>query len=124
LKMSELTPTDRQTLTEYFSREIFPVLTPLAFDPGHPFPYISNLSLSLAVVVSTPAGEERFARVKVPDVLPRLIEIPTADGDTKVSRFVWLEDLIADNLRMLFPGMVAKESYAFRVTRTADIEIE
>lgn len=124
LKMGELTPGDRQSLTDYFSREIFPVLTPLAFDPGHPFPYISNLSLNLAVVVSSPAGEERFARVKVPDVLPRLIEIPGTNGDSRESRFVWLEDLIGENLAMLFPGMAVKESYAFRVTRNADIEIE
>ncbi len=124
LKMKELTTKEQQKLSEFFSREIFPVLTPLAFDPGHPFPYISNLSLSLAVVVTTPAGEERFARVKVPDVLPRLIEILTETEDARTSKFVWLEDLIAENLGMLFPGMAVKESYAFRVTRNADIEIE
>lgn len=124
LKMNELTAADRQILTEYFSREIFPVLTPLAFDPGHPFPYISNLSLSLAVVVAAPNGEERFARVKVPDVLPRLIEIPASTATTREFRFVWLEDLISENLGMLFSGMTVKESYAFRVTRNADIEIE
>lgn len=124
LKMNELAPEQRRALTEYFSREIFPVLTPLAFDPGHPFPYISNLSLNLAVVVSSPTGEERFARVKVPDVLPRLVEIPATGGDTKEFRFVWLEDLISENLGMLFSGMAVKESYAFRVTRNADIEIE
>ncbi len=122
LAMNELTTEDRTALAGMFAREIFPVLTPLAFDPGHPFPYISNLSLSLAVVVTSPKGEERFARVKVPDVLPRLVQLPNA-SDT-VSRFVWLEDLIADNLTMLFPGMSVKESYAFRVTRNADIEIE
>lgn len=122
LAMNELTAEDRTALAGMFAREIFPVLTPLAFDPGHPFPYISNLSLSLAVVVTSPKGEERFARVKVPDVLPRLVQIP--NGSDTVSRFVWLEDLIADNLTMLFPGMRVKESYAFRVTRNADIEIE
>jgi len=124
LEMNALTVGDRRSLTEYFSREIFPVLTPLAFDPGHPFPYISNLSLSLAVVVSSPSGEERFARVKVPDVLPRLVEIPETKGNSNEFRFVWLEDLIAENLAMLFPGMAVKESYVFRVTRNADIEIE
>jgi polyphosphate kinase len=123
-RMDELTADERQSLATYFSREIFPVLTPLAFDPGHPFPYISNLSLSLAVVVTTPAGEERFARVKVPDVLPRLVEIPEAQADGRAFRFVWLEDVIAANLGILFPGMTVKESYAFRVTRNADIEIE
>ncbi|MFN0159354.1 MAG: polyphosphate kinase 1 [Bacteroidota bacterium] len=122
LRLNELTPDDRQKLAAMFAKDIFPVLTPLAFDPGHPFPYISNLSLSLAVVVTAPTGEERFARVKVPDVLPRLVQIP--DGSETISRFVWLEDMIADNLEILFPGMNVKESYAFRVTRNADIEIE
>ena len=124
LTMRELTADDRVRLSEMFAREIYPVLTPLAFDPGHPFPYISNLSLSLAVVVRTPKGEERFARVKVPGVLPRLVEIPNGGSTPSVFRFVWLEDLIADNLGLLFPGMEVKESYVFRVTRNADIEIQ
>ena len=124
LKMNELDEDDRTRLTELFAKEIFPVLTPLAFDPGHPFPYISNLSLSLAVAVRNPHGEERFARVKVPDVLPRLVEIPRTGEESRRFRFVWLEDLVAANLGMLFPGMEVRESYAFRVTRNADIEIE
>ena len=124
LHMDELSTEERESLADVFAREIFPVLTPLAFDPGHPFPYISNLSLSLAVVVATPQGEEKFARVKVPDVLPRLVPCPHKNGDTRTFRFVWLEDLIAVNLGLLFPGMVVKESYAFRVTRNADIEIQ
>jgi polyphosphate kinase len=124
LRMDELATDERESLAEVFAREIFPVLTPLAFDPGHPFPYISNLSLSLAVVVMTPQGDEKFARVKVPAVLPRLVPCPTRNGDTRTFRFVWLEDLIAANLGLLFPGMVVKESYAFRVTRNADIEIQ
>jgi polyphosphate kinase len=124
LKMNELNADDRAKLSGLFAREIYPVLTPLAFDPGHPFPYISNLSLSLAVVVSTPNGEERFARVKVPDVLPRLIQIPNGEIPATTFRFVWLEDVIAENLGLLFPGMTVKESYAFRVTRNADIEIQ
>jgi polyphosphate kinase len=122
LAMPELTQEDRSTLSDLFAREIYPVLTPLAFDPGHPFPYISNLSLSLAVVVRTPEGVERFARVKVPDVLSRLVQIPWNNGSG--FRFVWLEDLISANLGMLFPGMEVIESYAFRVTRNADIEIQ
>jgi polyphosphate kinase len=122
LTMPDLTPEERSSLADLFAREIYPVLTPLAFDPGHPFPYISNLSLSLAVVVRTPEGVERFARVKVPDVLSRLVEIPGGNGTT--FRFVWLEDLISANLGMLFPGMEVIESYAFRVTRNADIEIQ
>jgi polyphosphate kinase len=126
LEMEELTAEDRKKLGDLFAREIYPVLTPLAFDPGHPFPYISNLSLSLAVVVKTPNGEERFARVKVPDVLPRLVQIPgnESQNQEKAVRFVWLEDVIADNLNLLFPGMTVEESYAFRVTRNADIEIQ
>ncbi len=124
LRMDQLTPDEHGVLTELFTREIFPVLTPLAFDPGHPFPYISNLSLSLAVVVIGPNGEERFARVKVPDVLPRLVALPAPPGGGQTMRFVWIEDLIAENLTILFPGMVVKESYTFRVTRNADIEIQ
>jgi polyphosphate kinase len=124
LRPDELTPDERRLADDLFAREIFPVLTPLAFDPGHPFPYISNLSLSLAVVVIGPNGEERFARVKVPDVLPRLIPLPGSPEGNPVGRYIWIEDLIADNLAMLFPGMTVKESYAFRVTRNADIEIQ
>jgi polyphosphate kinase len=124
MKMGELAQEERQALADYFAREIFPVLTPLAFDPGHPFPYISNLSLSLAVVVRTPKGEERFARVKVPDVLPRLIPLPGGLSDPQNVRFVWLEDLITNNLGMLFPGMEISEAHPFRVTRNADIEIQ
>ena len=124
LRFDEVGVEDRARLTTMFAREIYPVLTPLAFDPGHPFPYISNLSLNLAVVVATPRGEERFARVKVPGVFPRLIPLESQTPDGGPLRFVWLEDLIADNLSMLFPGMSVKESYAFRVTRNADIEIQ
>ncbi len=122
LKMREVQPAERTKLAELFAREIFPVLTPLAFDPGHPFPYISNLSLNIAVVVATPKGEERFARVKVPDVISRLVQIPNEDSASL--RFVWLEDLISENLGLLFPGMTVKESYVFRVTRNADMDIQ
>jgi polyphosphate kinase len=124
LRMNQVNDEDRRKLADLFAREIFPVLTPLAFDPGHPFPYISNLSLNLAVVVTSPKGEERFARVKVADVIPRLVQIPNGNPDANTFRFVWLEDLIADNLGLLFPGMAVKESYVFRVTRNADIEIQ
>ena len=124
LRFDEVSQEDRSRLSAMFAREVYPVLTPLAFDPGHPFPYISNLSLNLAVVVSTPRGEERFARVKVPGVFPRLIQVDEQPPESGPVRFVWLEDLIADNLGMLFPGMRVKESYAFRVTRNADIEIQ
>lgn len=124
LKIDDLKNEDRSALSDLFARKIFPVLTPLAFDPGHPFPYISNLSLNLAVVVTSKNDEERFARVKVPDVLPRLIQIPNEQSDNETFRYVWLEDLIAANLGLLFPGMIVKESYTFRVTRNADIEIQ
>ncbi len=124
LRMGELPEADRTKLTKVFAREVYPVLTPLAFDPGHPFPYISNLSLNLAVVVSSPSGDEQFARVKVPDVLPRLFPIPNGDSYDHSFRFVWLEDLIAENLHLLFPGMSVKERFVFRVTRNADIEIQ
>jgi polyphosphate kinase len=124
LRMSEATEEERRALAKLFAAEIFPVLTPLAFDPGHPFPYISNLSLNLAVVVTDKKKQERFARVKVPDVLPRLIEVPRLTEETRETRFVWLEDLIGDNLGMLFPGLNVSEWYVFRVTRNADIEIE
>src|SRR5262249_6381553 len=110
--------TDRATLTRVFEERIFPVLTPLAVDPAHPFPYISNLSLNLAVLVrSRGTGEDRFVRVKAPPLLPRFIEL--ADQ----SRFVPLEQLIAAHLDALFPGMEVLAHHPFRVTRDADIEL-
>ncbi len=110
---------DRAHLVEVFQRQIFPVLTPLAVDPGHPFPYISNLSLNLVVEVQDPStGERRIARVKVPPVLPRFVVMP--DGE----RFVPLEQVIAAHLDTLFPGMSVGEHYAFRVTRNADLALE
>ncbi|HEU5305697.1 MAG TPA: RNA degradosome polyphosphate kinase, partial [Acidimicrobiia bacterium] len=110
---------DRVHLDELFIDSIFPVLTPLAVDPAHPFPYISNLSLNLAVIVRDPAsGEERFARVKVPPLLPRFVALP--DGE----RFVLLEQIIAAKLDTLFPGMEVLAHHPFRVTRDADFELE
>ena len=107
------------TWCEEFEDRIFPVLTPLAVDPGHPFPYISTLSLNLAVIVRDPVTDERrFARVKVPPVLPRFVVMP--DGE----RFVPLEQVIAAHLDQLFPGMVVEEHFAFRVTRNADLTLE
>jgi len=105
-------------LTRVFDDRIFPVLTPLAVDPAHPFPYISNLSLNLAVVVRDRAtGEERFARVKVPPLLPRFVSVPDS------ARYVPLEQVIAAHLDALFPGMEVLAQYPFRVTRDADIEL-
>ena len=98
---------------------MFPVLTPLAVDPAHPFPYISNLSLNLAVVVRDPdTGEERFARVKVPPLLPRFVVLPDHE------RFVPIEQVIAARLESLFPGMEILDHHAFRVTRDADFELD
>ncbi len=116
---SSLDDDDRDYLVDVFQRQIFPVLTPLSVDPGHPFPYISNLSLNLIVRVGDPVtGEERVARVKVPPLLPRFVVMP--DGE----RFVALEQIIAAHLATLFPDMVIGEHNAFRVTRNADLALE
>jgi polyphosphate kinase len=116
--VEELDSSDRSYLRDYFQDQVFPVLTPLAVDPGHPFPYISNLSLSLAVTVRDPSSHRPlFARVKVPDILPRFV--PLADGST----FVPLEQVVAAHLDQLFPGMVVVEAHPFRVTRDADIDL-
>ena len=115
----ELGAADREHLDKMFYEQIFPVLTPLAVDPGHPFPYISNLSLNLAVVVRDPGmPEPRIARVKVPPLLPRFVRMP--DG----TRFVPVEQIIAAHLDALFPGMEILERHAFRVTRNADFALK
>ena len=116
---SELDEEDEKFLVEAFAERIFPVLTPLAVDPGHPFPYISNLSLNLGVMVRDPVGgERRFARVKVPDILPRFVVLP--DGE----RYIPLEQVIAAHLGELFPGMEIEQHHPFRVTRNADLTLE
>jgi len=116
---ADLDDDDVKWLDEVFEERIFPVLTPLAVDPGHPFPYISHLSLNLAVVVRDPVtAERRFARVKVPPLLPRFLVMP--DGE----RFVPLELVIAAHLDQLFPGMEVVDDYSFRVTRNADLTLE
>jgi polyphosphate kinase len=116
-------------LREYFEETIFPVLTPLAFDPGHPFPHISNLSLNLAVVIRDPSTDEpHFARVKVPASLPRLVPLKPLDPDEllppSTQKFVWVEQVIAANLDRLFPGMEIVAAYPFRVTRNTDMDIQ
>jgi polyphosphate kinase len=117
--IEELDSAEKARLLAVFEKEIFPVLTPLAVDPGHPFPYISNLSLNLAVLVEDPTTrEQRFARVKVPPLLPRFVPI---DGG---ARFVALEQLIAAHLPRLFPHMEIGRHHAFRVTRNADLDLE
>ncbi len=127
---------EQERLRKYFRRQIFPVLTPLAVDPAHPFPYISGLSLNLAVVVVNPAtGKEHFARVKVPPLLPRFIAVDasgkpsapstqTAAPEKGPTSFVPLEDVIAVHLDYLFPGMEVREHHTFRVTRNEDVEVE
>ena len=118
VRWNDLTDTERKEQTRYVEDTVFPVLTPLAVDTAHPFPYISGLSLNLAVVVRNPVdGSTHFARVKVPPVLPRLVPV----GE---SRFVPMEDLIAAHLTDLFPGMEVVEHHLFRVTRNADLEID
>jgi polyphosphate kinase len=115
----EVDDDDREYLVAFFEQQIFPVLTPLSVDPGHPFPYISNLSLNLALLVRDPESlERRFARVKVPNLLPRFVVLP--DGE----RFVPLEQVIAEHLSRLFPGMVIESHHPFRVTRNADLTLE
>jgi polyphosphate kinase len=118
LRWEELTPAEKSETQVFFTTKVFPVLTPLAVDPSHPFPYISGLSLNLAVVVRNPTtGNELFARVKVPPLLPRFVEVAPA-------RFVPLEDVIAAHLDVLFPGMEIQQTHTFRVTRNEDVEVE
>ncbi len=131
LEYGELNERQRATADTFFHQVVFPVLTPLAFDPGHPFPFISNRSLSLAVLIKDQKGKEHFARVKVPSTLPRLVPIKRSSGGVKKDGtvpynhyFVWLEQLIAVNLGTLFPGMEVVETYPFRVTRDADMVIQ
>ncbi|HPU13304.1 MAG TPA: RNA degradosome polyphosphate kinase [Aeromicrobium sp.] len=118
LRWEELTAAERSQATEFFGKRVFPVLTPLAVDPAHPFPYISGLSLNIALVIRNPkTGKDHFARVKVPDVISRWIQ--TAEG-----RYVALEDVISANLNSLFPGMEIIDHHIFRVTRNEDLEVE
>lgn len=117
----DTTPDERAHLDRMFDDLVFPVLTPLAVDPAHPFPYISNLSLNLAVRLRDEDGDEHFARVKIPPVLPRLLELPGSPGR---HRLVPLESLVAARLHHLFPGVEVLDHHAFRVTRNADFEVE
>jgi polyphosphate kinase len=117
---STLNQQERAELHEYFLLQVFPVLTPLAVDPAHPFPYISGLSLNLAVVLKNPkTGGEHFARVKVPPLLPRFVRVPNS-----TSRFVPLEEVMGEYLAELFPGMAVVEHHTFRVTRNEDLEVD
>lgn len=133
MEVSQLEPQQREIIREYFHNEIFPVLTPLAVDHVHPFPFISNLSLNLAIWLKRSNGhgnqDTEFVRLKVPEALPRLVDIGTvlrryANDSSMKDSFLWMEDVIADNLDSLFPGMRVLEHYAFRVTRDADVDYE
>jgi len=131
LDISSVLPEDRSALDEFFLQHVFPVLTPLAFDPSRPFPHISGRSLNIAVMVGDNQGGENFARVKVPDTLPRLVPVPTPPADSQPAqparaemKFVWLEQLIIANLHLLFPGMEILEAHSFRVTRDAEVAIQ
>jgi polyphosphate kinase len=125
----ELDAEQKKALRTFFVEEVFPVLTPLAFDSAHPFPFISNLSLNLAITIRDPKGKELFARIKVPTGLfPRLIRIPDSHKgghrDDKQVHLVYLEDLVAANLDLLFPGLEVVGASPFRITRDADLDIE
>ena len=119
---------EKQRLADYFTAKVFPILTPLAVDPSHPFPYISPLSVNIGLIVHPPKNmklissrkvvDSRFVRIKVPSVLPRLVPVGTSS-----SRFVLLEEIIEANIEALFPGMIPGSCHRFRVTRDADIEI-
>ncbi|MEZ3161629.1 RNA degradosome polyphosphate kinase [Microbacterium sp. BWT-B31] len=119
---NDLTAAERSTLTDYFHDQVFPVLMPLAVDPAHPFPYISGLSLNLAIRIrNARTGRQEFARLKVPPMLPRVVEV---SRDESGARYLALEDLISNNLGDLFPGMEILDQHAFRLTRNEDVAIE
>jgi polyphosphate kinase len=126
VRWDDLDEDEREPLHYFFADRVFPVLTPLAVDPAHPFPYISGLSLNLAVLLQNPkTGSEHFARVKVPPSLPRFIRVEEdIDAEVDRKRFVPLEDVIASHLDQLFPGMIVMEHFSFRVTRNEDLEVE
>jgi polyphosphate kinase len=131
LEYHKLSKTQKEKADTYFRDVIYPILTPLALDPGHPFPHISNLSLNLAIVIRDKKGNEKFARLKVPDTLSRLVPIKKSSGSVRKDGtiahhhyFVWLEQVIAANLNDLFPGLEVIAAYPFRIIRDADIEIQ
>lgn len=128
LTWDKLTSSEQERLSRYYRQQVFPVLTPLAVDPTHPFPYISGGSINLAVIVENPAsGKSHFARVKIPGNLPRLVPVDDmTDEESKDERygFIAMEKLIAAHLESLFPGMIIKEARSFRVTRNEDIDVE
>src|SRR5215217_3410982 len=131
MEYRKLTETQRKKADDYFREVVYPVLTPLALDPGHPFPHISNLSLNLAIVIKDKKGNEKFARLKVPNTLTRLVPIKRSSGAVRKDGtipfhhyFVWLEQVIEANLALLFPGMEVVAAYPFRIIRDADVQIQ
>lgn len=129
LSYGALSEQQRRRTSSFFQDTVFPVLTPLAFDPGRPFPHISNLSVNLAVLIRDEKGEEHFARVKVPNSLPQLVSVDRAQHSPTRRRpsrlnFIWLEELIKANLDALFPGMEILDAHSFHVTRDADSDIQ
>lgn len=128
LTWDKLTSAEQERLSRYYRQQVFPVLTPLAVDPAHPFPYISGGSINLAVIVENPAsGKSHFARVKIPGNLPRLVPVDDmTDEESRDERygFIAMEKLISAHLESLFPGMIIKEARSFRVTRNEDIDVE
>jgi polyphosphate kinase len=131
MNYSELTTRQKEAADNFFDEAIFPVLTPLAVDPGHPFPHISNLSLNLAVSLQDRSGQRHFARIKIPPSLPQLIPVKRSSGGVRKDGtvphshlFVWITHAIIANLDKLFPGMKVLEAYQFHVTRNADMEIQ
>ncbi|BBY43337.1 RNA degradosome polyphosphate kinase [Mycolicibacterium celeriflavum] len=122
---AELDEPERTRLSTYFHEQVFPVLTPLAVDPAHPFPFVSGLSLNLAITVKHPDdGGQHFARIKVPDNVDRFVELSPREGDSRIVRFLPMEEFIAAFLPVLFPGLEIVEHHAFRITRNADFEVE
>ncbi|MBC7782386.1 MAG: RNA degradosome polyphosphate kinase, partial [Burkholderiales bacterium] len=117
-KYQSLKPAEREHTDEFFRKQVFPILTPLAVDPGHPFPFISNLSRSMGVMLEGPTGSRSFCRIKLPENLPRWVPLPDTHS------VVPLEAVIAGNLQSLFPGMTVLEHHLFRLTRNADLELD
>ena len=131
LDFAALDESQKAYVKQYFDVTVYPVLTPLAYDPGRPFPHISNMSLNLAVLLRDEGGMRRFARVKVPNTLPRLLKVPPPAGapgspgqDSHERYLVWLEQVIVEHLPRLFPGMQVLEAHPFRVTRDAEMAIQ
>jgi polyphosphate kinase len=131
LEYNKLSAAQKKKVDDHFREVIYPVLTPLAFDPGHPFPHISNLSLNLAIIIKDKKGKYKFARLKVPDTLPRILPIKRSSGSARKDGtiphhhyFIWLEQVIIANIASLFPGMEVVETHPFRIIRDAEMEIQ